>query len=42
MGRQADQSIWADEIAQWAETIPYEILTGIRTRDQRVTSSTTI
>lgn len=38
MGQQGDESIWADEIAGWAETIPYEILTGIRTDDQRVVS----
>jgi len=31
IGKQGNESIWADEIAQWCETIPYEILTGIRT-----------
>jgi len=31
IGHQGNASVWADEIAQWCETIPYEILTGIRT-----------
>jgi len=30
LGRQDDASIWADELAVLCETIPYEILTGIR------------
>lgn len=29
LGRQQDESIWADEIADLCGTIPYEILTGI-------------
>jgi alanine racemase len=32
MGRQGSEAIWADEIAQWCETIPYEVLTSIRAR----------
>ncbi|MEI6809355.1 MAG: alanine racemase [bacterium] len=31
LGRQRNESIWADEIAQWCGTIPYEVLTSIRT-----------
>lgn len=31
IGSQGSASIWADEIAHWCGTIPYEILTGIRT-----------
>lgn len=30
MGRQGGESLWADELAQWCQTIPYEILTSIR------------
>ena len=30
LGRQGAEAIWADEMAQWCRTIPYEILTGIR------------
>jgi len=30
LGRQGAEAIWADEIAGWCGTIPYEILTGIR------------
>jgi alanine racemase len=37
LGEQNGTSIWADELAGWCETIPYEILTSIRT-DRRVTS----
>jgi len=30
MGTQNGESIWADELARWCKTIPYEILTSIR------------
>lgn len=30
IGRQGDASLWADEVARWCDTIPYEILTNIR------------
>lgn len=30
LGRQGQESLWADELARWCQTIPYEILTGIR------------
>ncbi|MEI7435892.1 MAG: alanine racemase [bacterium] len=30
LGRQGAEAIWADEMAQWCGTIPYEILTSIR------------
>jgi len=30
IGAQGSASVWADEIARWCDTIPYEILTGIR------------
>ncbi len=31
IGEQGSASVWADEIARWCDTIPYEILTSIRT-----------
>jgi len=31
LGRQGNESLWADEIAGWCGTISYEILTNIRT-----------
>lgn len=31
IGAQGDEAVWADEIARWCGTIPYEILTSIRT-----------
>lgn len=31
LGSQGRESIWADEIAQWCGTIPYEVLTSIKT-----------
>jgi alanine racemase len=31
IGSQGSESIWADEVAQLADTIPYEVLTSIRT-----------
>jgi len=36
VGKQGEESIWADEIAALCDTISYEILTGIRTDDRRV------
>ncbi|MFO7871346.1 MAG: alanine racemase [Kiritimatiellia bacterium] len=30
MGASGNEEVWADEIADWCDTIPYEILTGIR------------
>lgn len=30
IGRQGAESLWADELARWCQTIPYEILTNIR------------
>ncbi len=35
LGRQAAQEIWADEMARWAGTIAYEILTSINPRHER-------
>ncbi len=35
IGTQESASIWADELALRCDTIPYEILTSIRTDDQR-------
>ena len=32
LGEQSGESIWADEIAEWSETISYEVLTSIRSR----------
>jgi len=36
LGRQGGEAIWADEIARWCGTIPYEVLTGIRTKARYV------
>lgn len=30
IGTQGNESLWADELARWCQTIPYEILTNIR------------
>lgn len=35
MGTQGEESIWADEIAEWCDTICYEVLTGIKTEGSR-------
>jgi alanine racemase len=35
-GRQGEATISVEEVAQWADTIPYEILCGISTRVQRI------
>jgi len=39
LGRQGDASIWADEMARWRSTIPYEVLTNIHTSEIRVTGA---
>ena len=36
LGSDGSESIWADEMASWRNTIPHEVLTGIRTDDRRV------
>ena len=36
IGRQGEEEIGADDLARWAKTIPYEILTSIRTGDRRI------
>ena len=36
IGRSADKEITADDVAQWANTISYEILTGISARVTRI------
>ena len=36
LGRQGDQMISADEMAGWASTISYEVLTSISTRVPRI------
>jgi alanine racemase len=36
IGRQGREAIWADEIAEWTSTIPYETLCGIGPRIPRV------
>ncbi len=41
IGRQGGEEIWADEMAAWRGTIPYEVLTNILTGDRRVTASRT-
>lgn len=30
IGQQGSETLWADELARWCQTIPYEILTNIR------------
>lgn len=35
IGKQGNESIWADELAELSGTIPYEILTNIKTCDRR-------
>jgi alanine racemase len=32
IGEQGGESIWADELAGWCQTISYEVLTGIRSQ----------
>jgi alanine racemase len=36
IGRQGQEAIWADEIAGWTRTIPYETLCAIGSRIPRV------
>ncbi|NWF74739.1 MAG: alanine racemase [Nitrospirae bacterium] len=36
IGQQGGESIWADEVADWIDTIPYEILCGIGPRVPRI------
>jgi len=36
IGQQGEESIWADEVADWIGTIPYEILCGIGSRVPRI------
>lgn len=36
VGEQGQESVWAGELAAWCNTIPYEILTSIRTADRRI------
>jgi alanine racemase len=39
IGRQGQESIWADEVAGWIGTIPYEVLCGIGSRVPRLYES---
>jgi alanine racemase len=39
IGRQGEESIWADEVADWIDTIPYEVLCGIGSRVPRLYES---
>ena len=39
IGRQGQESIWADEVADWIGTIPYEVLCGIGSRVPRMYES---
>ena len=39
IGQQGEESIWADEVADWIDTIPYEILCGIGSRVPRIYES---
>ncbi|TKB94452.1 MAG: alanine racemase [Nitrospira sp.] len=39
IGQQGEESIWADEVAGWIDTIPYEILCGIGSRVPRIYES---
>ena len=36
IGQQGKESIWADEVADWIGTIPYEVLCGIGSRVPRI------
>ena len=35
LGTQGKESLWADELGRWDDTISYEVLTNIRTDDRR-------
>jgi len=39
IGQQGKESIWADEVADWIGTIPYEVLCGIGPRVPRLYES---
>ncbi len=39
IGQQGGESIWADEVADWIGTIPYEVLCGIGSRVPRIFES---
>lgn len=39
IGQQGQESIWADEVANWIGTIPYEVLCGIGSRVPRLYES---
>lgn len=39
IGQQGEESIWADEVAGWIGTIPYEVLCGIGSRVPRLYES---
>jgi alanine racemase len=39
IGQQEKESIWADEVAGWIGTIPYEVLCGIGSRVPRIYES---
>ena len=39
IGQQGGESIWADEVADWIDTIPYEVLCGIGSRVPRLYES---
>ena len=39
IGQQGEESIWADEVATWMGTIPYEVLCGIGSRVPRLYES---
>ena len=39
IGQQGQESIWADEVADWIGTIPYEVLCGIGSRVPRLYES---
>jgi alanine racemase len=39
IGQQGEESIWADEVASWIGTIPYELLCGIGSRVPRLYES---
>jgi alanine racemase len=36
IGQQGGESIWANEVADWIGTIPYEVLCGIGSRVTRI------
>jgi alanine racemase len=39
IGQQGQESIWAEEVAGWTDTIPYEVLCGIGSRVPRLYES---